>query len=463
MQAQSGIASKGKAAVGRLAVSMANLMTQARVFQGGGNEVTGDSLQAAVDTAAKAALTRLFPRFPDGDDPGWGKVKDRAQQGSANALGAINWGSEPDKNPACAEILRFLSAGQRTGKDLRVHFQGSEYGWPQDTVDGALYALVASGLLRARLNGSPITAKAIPQNSIGTVVFQTETVVVPSTVRIEVKGLATKLGIPVAGIPEADIPARVVQRLLELASDAGGPAPLPPSPPPVIVRDLQGLNGNEQTLRLFEIKDELLSSASDWKDQAGKKAARLAAWSDLNELLRFADDTEAKAQVARKADAILKDRSLLAEPDPVSPLVNELTSVLRERFAAARDDYEVARKAGLAALDTDSLWQQLNQSQRKAIIDECGLDVRSAPGLETSGKLLDALRMTPPGQWESQSDALQARLLKARDKAARLMEPTAVRVTPPPATIRTEAELEAYLSDLRAKIQAQLAKGPVVL
>ena len=46
---------------------------------------------------------------------------------------------------------------------------GGEFGWPQDSVDGALYALVATGSLRARLNGTPVNATAIPQNSIGTV------------------------------------------------------------------------------------------------------------------------------------------------------------------------------------------------------------------------------------------------------------------------------------------------------
>ena len=150
---------------------------------------------------------------------------------------------------------------------------GGEYGWPQDAVDGALYALVATGSLRARLNGSPVNATAIPQNSIGTVAYQVENVVLPAGVKIAVKGLATKLGIPVAGLAEADIPPRIVDRLLALANEAGGDAPLPAAPSNETVRDLQGLTGNELTQHIYDRKDDLLAQTEAWTALAVEEGA----------------------------------------------------------------------------------------------------------------------------------------------------------------------------------------------
>lgn len=463
MQAQSGIASRGQAAATRLASAVSGLLNQARVFQGGGNELTGTSLKAAVESAAEASLTRLFPRFTDGDDPNWGKVAERAKQGNANPLGALGFAGEADQQPACAEVLRYLSSGQRTGKDVRAHFMGGEYGWPQDAVDGALYALVAAGMLRARLNGTPVSATAIPQNSIGTVVYQVENVVLPAGVKIAVKGLATKLGVPIAGLAEADIPGRIVDRLLALANEAGGDPPLPAAPSNEAVRDLQGLTGNELTQHIHDRRDELLALTEAWTALATKKAPRLAGWAELDALLRHADDGEEKSEVIAQREAILTDRRLLADPDPVGPPSARLATSLRARYTAAVEAYEAARSSAVGTLETDDLWARLDPAQRAAILAATSLDTHAPSGLETTSKLLAALEATRPRDWEDRIDLLPPRIAKAREQAARLVEPAAIRVTPPSATLRTQDDVDAYLNELRAKIEEQLANGPVVL
>jgi hypothetical protein len=463
MQAQAGIVSRGQAATARLASAVSGLLNQARVFQGGGNELTGTSLKVAIESAAEASLTRLFPRFSDGDDPNWGKVAERAKQGNANPLGALGFAGEADQQPACAEVLRYLSSGQRSGKDARAHFMGGEYGWPQDAVDGALYALVAAGMLRARLNGSPVNATAIPQNSIGTVVYQVENVVLPAGVKIAVKGLATKLGVPVAGLAEADVPGRIVDRLLGLANEAGGDPPLPAAPSNEAVRDLQGLTGNELTQHIHDRRDELLALTEAWTALATKKEPRLAGWVELDALLRHTDDGEEKSEVQAQREAILSDRRVLEDPDPVGPMSARLASTLRVRYTAAVEAYEAARTSAVGALETDDLWAKLDPAQRAAILAATSLDTHPPSGLETTSKLLAALEATRSRDWEDRIDLLPPRIAKAREQAAKLVEPAAIRLTPPSATLRTQEDVDAYLDELRAKIEAQLEKGPVVL
>ena len=51
------------------------LVASARVYQGGGNEVYGDSLFHKIDTAADASLSRLFPRFSEADHRAWEVAK----------------------------------------------------------------------------------------------------------------------------------------------------------------------------------------------------------------------------------------------------------------------------------------------------------------------------------------------------------------------------------------------------
>jgi len=59
---------------------------------------------------------------------------------------------------------------------------------------------------------------------------------------------------------------------------------------------------------------------------------------------------------------------------------------------------------------------------------------------------------------------VQPRLARSREEAARLLEPQAVPVQPRHATLKTLAEADAYLAELRATIAGHLDAGhPVIL
>ena len=58
-----------------------NIVKNARVYQGGGYEVVGESFHEIVRQAVEAALVRLFPKFTDADQPGWNRVVSKGSTG----------------------------------------------------------------------------------------------------------------------------------------------------------------------------------------------------------------------------------------------------------------------------------------------------------------------------------------------------------------------------------------------
>ena len=55
-------------------------------------------------------------------------------------------------------------------------------------------------------------------------------------------------------------------------------------------------------------------------------------------------------------------------------------------------------------------------------------------------------------------------MCKAREQAAKLLEPKAVRVRPKRTTLHTAEEVDAYLAELRAEIMGHIAADkPVIL
>jgi hypothetical protein len=82
----------------------------------------------------------------------------------------------------------------------------------------------------------------------------------------------------------------------------------------------------------------------------------------------------------------------------------------------------------------------------------------------TDETLLAALDTACLEDWKTKAEAIPARVDRAREAAARLLEPKAVRLSPRSVTLKSEGEVDRYLQELRADIMAHIKAGhPVIL
>ncbi len=114
---------------------VAGVLDAARVWQGGGNEVTEATLRDSVEKALDASLVRLFPKFGLADDPRWSTVVEHARQGASDALAALGYSGNPDGHPVCKEVQGYLGGAGKLGSDVRGRFTGPGFGWPKDAVE----------------------------------------------------------------------------------------------------------------------------------------------------------------------------------------------------------------------------------------------------------------------------------------------------------------------------------------
>jgi hypothetical protein len=336
---------------------VATVLNAARVYQGGGNEITENSLRESVERALNASLVRLFGNFSLADDVRWSTVVKHAGQGAADVLSAVGYAGNADGHPVCKEVQGFIGGAGKVGSEVRKRFLGAGYGWPQDAVDGALLALVAGGQVEALNKGAKsVTAKEIPQGQIGVITFRNAVTVITAIHRIGVRQLLTGVGLPFKNNEEAAAIPQMLQKLVDLADDAGGPAPLPPTPDKSLVEDLLGKTGNEQFVAVHKAKTRLLDSYNAWRAAKSLKETRLPRWPVLQRLLAHADARPVAYTVRPQAEAILSSRSLLAEPDPVKPSITELSTELRAALQLARDRLIDARQRELDTLKSTDEW-----------------------------------------------------------------------------------------------------------
>lgn len=208
------------------------IFTQVRVFNGGGQEITGKkNLTEMLQEAATNALARLYPSFNLGDHDGWGRVIEQARKGDGNALAKVGHQGDPPTHPVCAALLKYVGAGKK-GSDIRKEFEGPPYGWPKDAIDGGLYILMVSGHLRGLdVNLNPVEAANLERIKIAQTNFRVEAVTVPPVQRLQVRKLLQDSGISCKPNEELTAIPQLIATLKKWASETGGepPCPLPPS------------------------------------------------------------------------------------------------------------------------------------------------------------------------------------------------------------------------------------------
>lgn len=448
----------------RLETVFTDVVARGRVFQGGGSELTVSTLRAAVEAAAGHSLIRLFPKFGAGDNANWGKVVTKAREGAPDALLAVGHHGEPVTHPVCKAVLAAISASGIKGVDLHKQFGGSPWGWPRDAVNGAIMTLLAAGNIRATQNGQSLGSPAeLQPNKIGGTTFHKEDEPPGINQRMAVRGLLTAAGIPFTSGQEGAELAALLQRLKELAAHAGGSAPLPEQPSTEHLDALLALGGNQRFRAVADSNDQLKEDLTRWRAADEQRAKRETEWQDLQRMLRHAKDLPIAAEVTSTAEAIRDGRQLLDEPNPMTPVLGTLAAALRNEVDDRAKRLAAAKHDALADLEGWEGWSALDPADRQSIVADAQLEFAQQPKATTTASLLGVLDAVPLKAWQDQISLVPSRCDQARQAAAKKLEPASVSVSVPHATVKSTEDLNAYLDDLRKRVEPHLAAGRTVI
>jgi hypothetical protein len=445
-------------------LQIADVLSGARVFLSGGQELPVVTLKEAVESACTSALGSLYPKFPQADSANWATVYKKAREGNAGSLTAVGYSGDPDKHPVAAEIIRHIGAGKK-GSDIYGTYTAAPYGWPKECLDACLATLLESGHLAARLNGQPAKLSELDQRKIGQADYRVQNPVLTAVQKLRIRKLYQEAGHAFQPGDEAAAAPAFVNALKNLAASAGGEAPAPETPRPAVLADLSGLNGNDLLHRLFSEADALTGHIAEWKRLGSAIALRMPDFHCAENLLRHAEEAGlALASSQRDAlEAIRSHRSLLDDPEPVIPIRQAIGAALRTALHEAHATHEKTLAKEITNLDVHGNWSALLPEQKTTLLNEAGATSRSTPPIGSDSDLLAALQACSPASWQTHTDAIHTRCQQALAAAIKAAEPKARRVSLPNATIKTEAELEAWLAKAKATIQSAIQDGPAIV
>lgn len=439
------------------------IMGNARVFQGGGNEIVENTLADQVNAAAINSLIRLYPQFDVADHAQWAKVFDNAKKGAGDALLAVGHKDEPAKHPVCAAILKYIAGGKK-GSEIRDTFKDPQYGWPQDAIDGGLFALLAGGLIRAiDATNKTVDVKTLERAKITQTTFKVESVTVTPVQLIQVRKVLQEAGCPCKpGEELVNIPA-FVQAMLQRAQAAGGDPPCPNRPGTTHLDEIKSLTGNEQIMAIYNQRDDLLNQIKEWEERTTAIRKRHPDWTTLELLLDLAKGLKPAEKLSEQAQAIKANRLLLAEPNPMLELNEQATQLLRKALNHGHDEYQKVYDTLMSQLLQDANWQKLDDGQRQSILAHA--NIASVPSIATGSvdEIIESLEKMSLDIWRYRREALPSLFEQARLEAAKLLEPKIIQVNLPHRTLRTPDEAKAWLNEVEALLNEQLKQGPVMI
>jgi len=436
-----------------------------RVFQGGGNEILGNDLQEMVLEASGNSLQRLYPQFNAADHGGWSKVYEKAQKGAPDALKGVDDEGEPAKNAVCKAILGFIAGGKK-GTDIRTEFEASPYGWSRDAVDGGLQVLLVAGLIRAQdERGQTVDPKELERKAIGKVMFKVESAMVTTAQRIQIRKLLQKVGLTTKPGEELPYLPQFLQKMMELADQAGADAPKPTRPDTSSLDEIRLISGNEQLLSLYNRRDEISQWIDNWTMLAERITKRWPSWTILKHLMAHAVGMQDGEVIMAQVQTITQQRQLLEEPDPIKPLVANLTQLLRDELNRLDGEYEKLHKQGMERLRVDDNWQQLEPEQRNQLLAEQKLTLSDRPkvAVQSTTDVLATLDSCALSMFADRVAAMPARFDNVAREAAELLEPEVQFIQVPRRTLKTNEDIDGWIKDVKQQLIEALQQGPVVI
>ena len=430
---------------------------KAQVLVAGGAEVgSGLSRADAIREAATRVLDRLYPDFALADHAGWDRVVSEARKRVPDSLKQVGHSGDAQDHPVCRAFLRALRPSKK-GSELIAHFAAPPYGWPREAVDAAMLVLANAGQVKVTsADGKPAVAVDLNATQLRTCTFAPENRVVSASERLAVRALGQALRLSVPSGQENDHLLTIVDRLAEAAEGAGGNPPAPPVPEVPGMSEFRACSGNDLLAELAARNDELKPMIAQWQAAKAEKETRLRDWGLATRLAALG-----ALEQQGTLDAIRSARSLLAEPNPLPSLISAAADNLRNQTNAAYATWQQAWDAGEARLKADTAWDKMTPEKKHELRIEHALLLQELPDLSTPEKIAESLSARGLSQWRDMAFALSGRIEAALRDAAIELEPKTQTVTVPRRVIRDEADLTAWLDEIRATIAPRLADGPV--
>ncbi len=210
-------------------------------------------------------------------------------------------------------------------------------GFPAQSI--LLFLTIPLAPFPSATSGNPVTLAEADQRSLGKLTFRTAHPVLTMAQKLVVRKLFTAAGLKYSPGDEASAASKFVSWLKELTVSAGGQAPAPEPPKPPLLAELEGLQGNDLLFRLFEEQAGLSVSVTNWQKTAQQIARRSPAFETAIQLLQHSVHAALPGMDKCQADldAVRTHRSLLDEPDPVAPVLQAVSTALRN---ALRDAHQ---------------------------------------------------------------------------------------------------------------------------
>jgi hypothetical protein len=464
LQAQEAMRTTKNNAEDRLKQLWSEVVGEAKVWVGGGEEITsGLELSAKVKDGATKILDRIYPEFSKADSARWPEVLAEAKKKSVRGLEKIGWSGAAESHPVCAEILRRTRAPIVWG-DLASNLQRSPFGWDIEAIEASLYVLWVMQMVSVkRTGGQAVDILDLQRKDLRTLYVSALTIVLTQADKIKLKSLYQEVGISVTSGQEVDRLGELWERATALRNEAGGVAPWPAAPSPVWFQALDGQTGNELAKGLADDRDAVQADLKAWKDLKDKKAQRLVQWEQLLLLLALvpaADTQELRTEV----EALKTQRSLLNDPDPLPALIRQLSDWAHGVLAQAWSDYQKAFELAQRTLDSDALWQRLPEGDQKALKAQRSFVLAEQPKSGTTAQIIESLRSASLDSWKERTFAWDSKVSQLRQDAATKLEPAVKRVTVsrPSQALKTENDIDRWLAEVKTRLVEELKNGPVL-
>lgn len=434
----------------------------AKVFQGGGNEVLSIELTDKLRDAASDSLVRLFPRFKEADSNAWPSVIKRARDGAEHPFQPTGHSDATEKHPVCQQVLSSIGAG-KIGGDVRRELEGSPFGWPRDAIDAALIALHRAQHVSATLNGAPVAPGQLDQNKISKAEFRIEQATLSVQDRLLLRSLYLKVGVACKSGEEAAKAGEFLHALRALCTASGGESPLPAATGLKEVEPIEKLMGNEQLVVIKDKAEALEQHIETWTRLGETKKKRLPIWELVVRLAHHAVTLDAARPHIEQMDAVRDQRLLLDATDHVSPLRKELADLLRSEVNRLHKENEAAYAKATQALTENDAWMQLPEQDRNSILGQVGLVTPVPPSVKTDEALAAHLDARSLVAMRAEIDAIPGRVSQAIQRAAKQIEPKVQTVAIERATLRTETDVEKWIEKQKKRVLDALKQGPVLI